>query len=374
MSQKGFVHILLLLLLLVGLAVGVYLVGQKTNLLPKASVSKPTGPETSFTLVGPNDCASGWICALGFRSEPQPGEEFEVKLFVRSDIDEANLFQAKMKFPVNLVEVVKINTDSSFIKNWIENFYDNNTGEISLTGGVPSPGFQTKLGGESALMAAIVFKAKTGGVGTVLFNDDSAIYRNTDNENILKIKREYDISIGTKPGPTPLPFVKVTYPNGGQTFKKGDNITITWDGIGSNSYSIDLYDPDEKSWNNLAFLRDPKTRSYNWVINVYDFFLNKPVYMVVTGDSDSGSSTNIRVQDYSDQTIVIEPVSPPGPKGDGNKDGKINLVDMSVLLTDFNKEQGFREPIDMDENKKINTFDYSLHRKLLIETGVIKGQ
>lgn len=35
-NQKGFAHILLILLLLVGLAVGIYLVQQKTNLLPKA--------------------------------------------------------------------------------------------------------------------------------------------------------------------------------------------------------------------------------------------------------------------------------------------------------------------------------------------------
>ena len=45
---------------------------------------------------------------------------------------------------------------------------------------------------------------------------------------------------------------------------------------------------------------------------------------------------------------------------------------MSVLLTDFNKEQGYREPIDMNDDKKINTFDFSLHRKLLLELGVIK--
>ena len=36
MNQKCFAHIFLILLLLVGLAVGIYLVQQKTNLLPKA--------------------------------------------------------------------------------------------------------------------------------------------------------------------------------------------------------------------------------------------------------------------------------------------------------------------------------------------------
>ncbi len=45
---------------------------------------------------------------------------------------------------------------------------------------------------------------------------------------------------------------------------------------------------------------------------------------------------------------------------------------MSVLMTDFNKEKGFREPIDMNDDKKINSFDFSLMRKQLIDLKVIR--
>ena len=158
LDQRGVVAQLLVVLLLVaGLAVGVYLVQTRTNLFPKAAVSQPTGPETSFTLIGPSGCTAGILCT--FYGKQQLQEEFAVRLYARSDIETANLFTAKMTYPMDIVEIKEIKTGNSFIKNWVENFYDNKTGEISLVGGVPAPGYQTQVGGESALMASIVFRA-----------------------------------------------------------------------------------------------------------------------------------------------------------------------------------------------------------------------
>lgn len=588
-SQKGLIHILIPLIILVGIVATVWLVTSGSlKLFPKASAPKPTDPETSFSLVGPD--------------EPQPGEEFEVKLYVRSDIDEANLFQAKMKFPANLVDVTGIKTDNGFIKNWVENFYDNNTGEISLAGGVPAPGFQTKFGGESALMSTIVFKAKAKGEATIAFTNESQILRNTDNTNILNIKRDLSINIAGEQsvGVYNLGVLVIKY---FPLTADGKNIDITITGDIDWPYSdvrqrtIDitkrLKDSLEKASKYLghkdssvissltytivdtkeytkAVPLDPVTRRplYKEIMldhNICDLVDNKNVrevwlwayqgptyqgsqypylniseskmagpfgdisnsyrlndmpvckrsYRVYTfnyqrgtpeameswghqmeaeldvvnrdvfrnkfqgvpypqtanvngrcgsvhnppnarseydrsntksqksdcldwnvdnlgqpsdiscenwssgckdnGDGDNpslnymiwnwqnlpglnnnksyqgkkfrnlwdihGKFDEVMGQDktfFTSQTPTSTPTPTPAPpvsqKGDGNKDGKINLVDLSVLLSDFNKEQGFREPIDMDDNKKINTFDYSLHRKLLIETGVIKGQ
>lgn len=303
---------MVILILLAGIVATVWLVTQgPLKLFPKAGVSKPIPQETSLTLIGPNDCAQGFFCALLPQKDIQPGEEFEVKLFVRSDIDEANLFQARMSFPASLVEVSSIKTDDSFVKNWVENYYDNSAGQINLTGGVPAPGFQTKFGNESAYMATIIFKAKVAGTGIVSFNSDSAIYRNTDNVNILTIKRDYDISIGTTPSPTSSPSPTPTPPD----------------------YCEPPPPPPPPGCNYI--FGDPNPQDPN----------RCPVYKLVC----------------------------PNKKGDGNSDGKVNLVDMSVLLTDFNKEKGFREPIDMNDDKKINTFDFSLMRKLLLDLEVIKG-
>ncbi|MDP3973322.1 MAG: dockerin type I domain-containing protein [Candidatus Daviesbacteria bacterium] len=67
------------------------------------------------------------------------------------------------------------------------------------------------------------------------------------------------------------------------------------------------------------------------------------------------------------------PTASPTPKaGDGNNDGIIDLVDLSILFSDFNKTSGFREAIDLNSDGIINTFDFSFMRLKLIEEGVIR--
>lgn len=290
LNQQGAAHLLLPLILLIGLVASVYLVtsGNPLKLFSKAAPSRPIGPETSFSLVGPGGCSAGLLCIFqGF----QPQEEFSVRLYVRSDVAAANLFTAKINFPNNLVEVKEIKTEGTFIRNWVENFYDNNNGEISLAGGIPSPGYQTQVGGESGLMATIVFRAKSLGQGPVSFKDTSAIYDNINSINILTVTRPYEVSIESAPSPRPI---------------------------------------------------------------------SAPV---------TPSPTPLP---------SVSPTPLPGQKGDGNRDGKINLVDTSVLLSDWMKESNqssnFRTGIDMNDDGVINTFDFSLHRQLLIQLGVIRGR
>ncbi|GEM_PF-2590558 len=514
-SQKGFVHILLIILLLVGLVVGVYLVQQRTNLLPKAAISKPTGPETSLTLISKDECQQGFICILGFKENPQQGEELRVALYVRSDIDEANLFTAKIKFPQDLVEVVGFKKEGSLIQSWVEEFYDNGLGIISLVGGVPSPGFKTKMGQESVFMTSIVFKAKTVGKGNISFSDDSQILRNIDNVNILNIKRDAEVSIGQKPLPTSLPppplfkdyIVKpyLVYPADKSVYpeyetavnkylvelqnwyktKVGVTFAVAPLQVVKSQYKYDIMrcdpSPFDQTPPSQSCLGDPKKLEGNWgmymnlaIHSGVEKWDEKTATLVfsaggggyaganrdpsndtgwaVTGDwvlepisgkindwgipckySDGwqcaggvpgGSPAHelghafglphpdekkypgeklsimrwhgdypvvgflphevdfLKKSPFFNISSIPTPTPSPSPsptppvnqKGDGNKDGKVNLIDMSILLSDFNKEQDFREPIDMNDDKKINTFDFSLMRKQLIDLGVIKDK
>lgn len=64
-GQKGFAHILFLIVLMVGLSVGVYLVGQKTNLLPKAASLKDQPPMKNEWITGVKAdtyCNKGFQC------------------------------------------------------------------------------------------------------------------------------------------------------------------------------------------------------------------------------------------------------------------------------------------------------------------------
>lgn len=59
--------------------------------------------------------------------------------------------------------------------------------------------------------------------------------------------------------------------------------------------------------------------------------------------------------------------------GDGNNDGKIDLVDLSIFFSNFAKTENVNRAVDLNSDGVINAVDFSLMRNLLIEKGVIKG-
>ena len=72
--------------------------------------------------------------------------------------------------------------------------------------------------------------------------------------------------------------------------------------------------------------------------------------------------------------FIVKAVSTSNPStGDGNNDGNVNLIDLSILLSDFNKTGNIRNGIDMNGDGVINTFDFGLMRNLLVQKGVIRG-
>lgn len=166
---------------------------------PPVVVAPPVSAEAGYSLIATSSAVS-------------VDSQFNVLVVVKSETDAANLFVARLKFPTDLVEVSSINLKPTsgdgfisdwFIANWVENFFDNSDGSISLVGGVPDPGFTTPAGGSGALMAQIVFKVKKAGSATISFDDTSAIYRNSDNANILTYKQEAVLTLGGV-APTPV--------------------------------------------------------------------------------------------------------------------------------------------------------------------------
>ncbi len=153
-----------------------------------------TQPETSLILSGTSPVATG--------------QEFTVPVQLRSDTENANLFVAKINFPASLLEVVGINDDNSVITTWAEQFYDNTTGQISLVGGVPSPGF--KSNNTPASMATITFRAKATGTALIDMTSESQIFSNATNQNILQKTQDVSIAINTSNGASPSPVVSAS--------------------------------------------------------------------------------------------------------------------------------------------------------------------
>jgi hypothetical protein len=144
---------------------------------------------------------------LTTRSPINVGQEFAVTVLARSDIENSNLFVSKITFPTDLLEVVNIDDDLSFITSWAEQFYDNQTGQISLVGGVPSPGFKSNNVG--SVMATIHFRAKAPGTALVDLTTASQIFSNSNNQNILQKTQDANIVI-TGSGASPSPAVSAS--------------------------------------------------------------------------------------------------------------------------------------------------------------------
>ncbi|MDO8577179.1 MAG: dockerin type I domain-containing protein [Candidatus Daviesbacteria bacterium] len=143
--QAGFIQFVLILLLLVGLGVGLYLVQNRTSLFSKAAPVTPQTPETSFELEAQADTSPTFADVAALKSV-SAGQRFRVDIWARSDIDPANLFVAKIKFPTDSLKVVEINKrgSNSFVNQWIADpSFDNSSGDISIIGGVNSPGLLT---------------------------------------------------------------------------------------------------------------------------------------------------------------------------------------------------------------------------------------
>lgn len=82
-----------------------------------------------------------------------------------------------------------------FIKYWLpDTKFDNQTGQVILSGGVSGSGIKT-IPPNKPIMATIVFKAKKPGEAKLEFGGDSLILRNSDSENILTNKNGLTIQI-----------------------------------------------------------------------------------------------------------------------------------------------------------------------------------
>ena len=93
-SQKGFAHIVIVLILIAGLAASLYLIRNRTNWLPKAGGGGPPIPQTSFSL-------------MPMKLNYNVGDDVAVNLSFRSDIAASNLFSAKISYDKNLLEFPK---------------------------------------------------------------------------------------------------------------------------------------------------------------------------------------------------------------------------------------------------------------------------
>lgn len=371
-GQKGIAHILLLILLVAGIALGIYLVQTRTNILPHAA-SDPIGPKTGFTLTS-------------FESVP-PGGEFYAKVIVNSDFDAANLFTLVLNYPADKVEFLSVSPSldekpaaGTFIKKWIEQTDDKN-GTVILSGAVPNPGFQTSAG-NPASMAVINFKVKPdlGGLPNgdipLIVSDESGIYRNSDNQNIIGTNEGTTIKIGAQSSVAPR-FVKITSPNGGETLEPGGVYKIQWDSNDVDTCELG-YSFGEGSLNNI--IKIPNQGYYDWAVNIGNSVNTRVKIDILCYKTGVGS-----VGDQSDDFFTVTPGdSSPSPSpsptpvpvdgkradlyNDPKKPNFVNDQDVSVFFSKcaeegvelFGQLASVQPVCDINDDGTINTPDWAI--------------
>lgn len=346
---KAFVlSVLAFTVMMLTLPVGVYLVGQQTDILPQAQTLKDQVRPTGFKLQAP----------------PSQNGQIPLSVWVSSDLDSANLFVATLNFPQDSLEVVSINPEATF--RWIEEKFDNNTGLITLIAYVPGPGLKTDQG-KNQPFATINFKprlpdgqAKKVGSYQIAIDDPSAIFRNSDNLNILVTKDSHNIEVNglvSTPEPTISGSLTLSSPQGGEAYLYSQNIPIQWSAKGVDKVVVSAYlnglflgkigessASGEFLWNPLktlpaVYLTDDNTFEIEVSSDNLRSKTNGPFEILVRGELPN---------------LVTDPLKFAKERGDFNGDSQVNFSDLSLLVSNFS---GGEKKYDLNEDGIINGLD-----------------
>ena len=360
------------------------------------------------------------------------GQQFNVSLRVKST-EEANLFASRLNFNPALLEVVSISTANSFITQWVnDNTFDNATGQISLIGGVPAPGYKNTA---PATMATIVFRAKSPGAALIGFGATSAIYRNSDNKDILIIpvpgstinvtgvapstspsiapspspvvspspvsspaasasvapsaapsaSPAASASVAPSPSGSPVPLAcSITSANwvtSANPANQGQIVGLNVVGSGNcagQNVSFTVLEDDGLLGTDAVRNTPPATKfnssntaTSNWMAEYQDdpslIENNVPEYFfraqLTTGTSVKSADPVLKVNKLGTGVFLT---------GDVNKDGVVDLVDLSILLSNWNKTQDFLDELDLNSDGTVNAIDWSTMIQILRVTGVIQ--
>lgn len=366
---------------------------------PSYAVSDISGATLSLSTTSPN---------------VEPGQEIPVAITTRTDTHKANLFSAKLNFDATKLEVVRVDNTGTFITKWVEEIYDNTTGKVSIVGGVPKPGFSTS--GADATVTTVVLRTKDIGSTTVSFDPTSAIYRNTDNVNFLSGTTNLTVTVEIPPTPTPTgaptatptpievptatptplptetpiptPTPTTCSLTGGSWVStlnptnEGSIVTLVVSSAGpctGKQVSFEVREDDGLLGSDpvttnpsAATFTSPDSVSTSWVAEYqpdgFEGINDPPEYYFITAISDGSSS----ITSGAPQLQVNKSATTIYKKGDANRNGVVDLQDLSILLSYWFDTANFPDEVDINNDGIINTFDFSGMLVILRQNGVIQ--
>lgn len=139
------------------------------------------------------------------------GENISVDVLIDTKGIAINNVEAVVRYPNNLLEIVSTSASDSIFSLWVgAPKYSNETGTLSFTAGMPTPGFT----GDAGKVLSIVFKVKGSGAATLTFS--SAIIRANDGygSNVFQSgsRAIFDLAPEIKSTVTATPVAEVLAP------------------------------------------------------------------------------------------------------------------------------------------------------------------
>ncbi len=137
--------------------------------------------------------AGGAVLYLAPISESrQVGETFDLAVRVDSSNQAINAVSGVLNFSQNNLEVANISKAGSVLSLWVDGpIFNNDKGEIRFSGGLPSPGFQ----GTAGTILHIIFKAKSAGVGSIIWKKGVVLANDGSGTNIVSDLQGTDFGI-----------------------------------------------------------------------------------------------------------------------------------------------------------------------------------
>ncbi|MCA9397710.1 hypothetical protein KC573_02675 [candidate division WWE3 bacterium] len=126
------------------------------------------------------------------------GDTFSVEIRVNTGGQDINTVAANLTYDNAALTPQSVDTSGSFVSIWFENNIASSAGEVRLTGSVPSPGVNEN----NLLFARVNFIADQATTTQISFKDDSAVFRDSDNVDVLGESTGSVITVATS-GVTP---------------------------------------------------------------------------------------------------------------------------------------------------------------------------
>lgn len=378
-SKWAITGILVLSLMVLTIPVGIYLVGQRTQLAPQAAVFNNPEPQVTNTII------------LESKLNPENNGLVPVDIYVKSGTDTFNLVNAQIKYDPNLLAVDKIATNAAelgheaIFNNWLEVTNDNVSGRAKVIAGLPNPGAFTPNQDQKLYLGTLYLRPKASGSAVVQVAPESQILRNSDNQNIFQSGRDLVLNLSgavtispepsKKPAPSAsLPLIVITSPAAATNYSFFKPIEVVW-----SAFNVDKIPQinlliNGQIFGPIAQNLDAKTGKYTWqpqsTLAVAFIQLSNIFQIEITGVSKTGEEVKSVSAPFG--IIGQDSVSGSTPSAEIFAQNQLTIDDASRQLSDYLVTPLADPALDLNKDGVINGLDFYLLRQNLLGRGVIK--